>query len=128
MLGWRDTAPVTLQAGRGGIPLRLANPCGLAPNTHRLPQHPSMSWLQRLVEKIMNMASPGIATCAINVSNALQGSPNFPNVIPGTFWPGNLFRDAVGVEPGLPVPSPFFCLIRLSDCYVFTDPQPLALC
>ncbi len=62
---------------------------------------------QRLVRKIIAMASPGVATCAINVSSALHGSPDFPNVKSGTFWPGNLYRDAGGVEPGMPIPNPY---------------------
>ena len=51
---------------------------------------------QRLAEKIMEMPTPGIAQCAINVSNALAGSSAFPNVVSGTILPGNLFRDAGG--------------------------------
>ena len=49
---------------------------------------------KRLVELIIYRPSPGIATCAINLSDVLSTSPYFPNVKPGTFWPGNLFRDA----------------------------------
>ncbi|GAB3091314.1 RHS repeat-associated core domain-containing protein [Lysobacter terrae] len=63
---------------------------------------------QRIVGKIMDMPSPGIATCAINVSNALHGSPNFPNVKPGTFWPSDLFRDAGGsTQAPTSIPNPY---------------------
>jgi hypothetical protein len=51
---------------------------------------------QRLVQKIVNMPNPGIATCAKNVSNALVGSPYFPNIEANTWFPGNLFRAAGG--------------------------------
>lgn len=32
--------------------------------------------------------------CASTVSTVLDGSPFFPRVTEGTFFPGNLFRDA----------------------------------
>lgn len=51
---------------------------------------------QRLFEKIQEVPSPGIAQCALNVSNVLAGSPNFPEVEAGTWFPGNLFSDAKG--------------------------------
>jgi RHS repeat-associated protein len=49
---------------------------------------------QRLLQKIEGMQSPGIAQCAVNVSNVLNQSPYFPHVTSGTLFPGNLFRDA----------------------------------
>lgn len=54
---------------------------------------------QRLANNVVNGPSPGIATCAINVSNILSGSPYFPNVRAGTLFPGNLFRDAGASNP-----------------------------
>lgn len=52
---------------------------------------------KRLVGRIVNeFGPPRIASCAINVSNVVTGSPFFPNVKPDTFWPGNLYRSAGG--------------------------------
>ena len=47
-----------------------------------------------LVEKILTFRSPGLASCAINVSNAVHGSTYLPHVKANTRLPGNLFRDA----------------------------------
>ena len=60
-----------------------------------------------LVRKILDTPPAGIATCAINVSNTLQGSPAFPYVRAGTFWPDDIYRDAGGFVPGMPIPSPY---------------------
>jgi RHS repeat-associated protein len=49
---------------------------------------------EELVDKVVDAQSPGIAQCSINVSNVLAGSKHFPNVRPGTFWPGALFDAA----------------------------------
>ena len=64
---------------------------------------------QRLSTKILDMPSPGSAQCAINVSNALEGSSYFPDVKGGTWLPSTVFRDAGGVVPsrGMPIPSPY---------------------
>lgn len=38
---------------------------------------------------------PGFGpSCAANVSDVIGGSPTFPNVKPGTFFPGTLFNQA----------------------------------
>jgi RHS repeat-associated protein len=50
----------------------------------------------RLVNKIIGFKPPNLASCAVNVSNALWGSPYFPRVRPNTLLPGNLFRAAGG--------------------------------
>lgn len=51
---------------------------------------------ERLVNKILESPDPGIAQCAINVSNILHGSPYFPNVDANIWFPGNLYRAAGG--------------------------------
>lgn len=51
----------------------------------------------RLVDKVILSTQeygPGAFSCSSNVSTILHGSTDFPFVIPGTFFPGNLF-DAV---------------------------------
>lgn len=51
----------------------------------------------RLVDNVIRSTQaygPGAFSCASNVSTILHGSPYFPHVVPGTFFPGNLF-DAV---------------------------------
>jgi RHS repeat-associated protein len=50
----------------------------------------------RIVEKIIDMDSPGVAQCSKYVSTALDGSPFFPKVRAGTIFPGNLYRNAGG--------------------------------
>lgn len=64
--------------------------------TEKTCQNTSPDEERRLSDKILDMPSPGIAQCAANVSDVLDGSPNFPNVRGGTLLPGNLFRDAGG--------------------------------
>lgn len=60
-------------------------------------QNTSAEEEKRLVGRIVNeFGPPRIASCAINVSNVVTGSPFFPNVTPNTFWPGNLYRSAGG--------------------------------
>jgi RHS repeat-associated protein len=49
---------------------------------------------QRLYEKALEQDRHYGLTCAIGVSDVLSGSPYFPNVDPGTRFPGNLGRDA----------------------------------
>ena len=49
---------------------------------------------QRLYERALAEGPQGGLACSISVSNVLSGSPYFPNVSPGTLFPGNLFRNA----------------------------------
>lgn len=47
---------------------------------------------KRLYELALSEGRQGGFTCAIAVSNVLGGSPYFPGIIPGTFFPGNLLK------------------------------------
>ena len=49
---------------------------------------------QRLHELAIAQGAMSGPMCARAVSNVLGGSPNFSSVQPGTWFPGNLFRDA----------------------------------
>jgi hypothetical protein len=49
---------------------------------------------QRLYERALAEGPQGGLACSISVSNVLGGSSYFPNVSPGTFFPGNLYRNA----------------------------------
>jgi len=49
---------------------------------------------KRLFNRAVDEGPQSGPRCAIAVSDVLSGSPNFPSVKPGTFFPGNLFRDA----------------------------------
>jgi RHS repeat-associated protein len=49
---------------------------------------------QRLFEKVLMEGNKSGPVCAKTISNILQGSPYFPGVQGGTFFPGNLGRDA----------------------------------
>jgi hypothetical protein len=50
---------------------------------------------QRLFEKALALGGMSGPTCARAVSTVLAGSPYYRSVSPGTFLPGNLFRDAM---------------------------------
>lgn len=67
---------------------------------------------RRLLRRILNRPSPGIATCAKHVSGVLNGSPYFPDVRSGTRLPSTLFRDARGHQRIWSIPNPY-----LSDPY-----------
>lgn len=43
-----------------------------------------------IIEKALGLPSAGPFQCASTASDALSGQPSFPNVQPGTFFPGNL--------------------------------------
>jgi len=48
---------------------------------------------QRLFELALAEGPQGGPVCSVAVSNVLGGSTWFPSVTPGTWFPGNLFRD-----------------------------------
>ncbi len=47
---------------------------------------------EAIINKAMSLPSAGPGQCSSFSSTALSGQPSFPNVQPGTFWPGNLLR------------------------------------
>ncbi len=47
---------------------------------------------EAIINKAMDLPSAGPGQCSSFSSTALGGQPSFPNVQPGTFWPGNLLR------------------------------------
>lgn len=49
---------------------------------------------QSIVDNAMNLPSAGQLQCAGMSSTALSGQPSFPHVQAGTFWPGDLLRQA----------------------------------
>ncbi len=47
---------------------------------------------ESIIDKASELPSAAPFQCAVRSSEALSGHPSFPNVKPGTFWPGNLQR------------------------------------
>ncbi|WP_310737666.1 Ig-like domain repeat protein [Mitsuaria sp. WAJ17] len=47
---------------------------------------------ESIISKAESLPSAAPFQCSIRSSTALGGHPSFPNVKPGTFWPGNLLR------------------------------------
>jgi hypothetical protein len=63
-------------------------------STHKTCKDTSKEEEKRLFERAIQMGGQSGMRCAISVSNVLSGSQYFRSVDPGTFFPGNLFRDA----------------------------------
>lgn|GEM_PF-554960 len=49
---------------------------------------------RRLFERALELGAQSGLSCARASSTVLSGSPYYRSVVPGTFFPGNLFRDA----------------------------------
>jgi RHS repeat-associated protein len=49
---------------------------------------------KRLFERALEIGGQAGLSCARASSTVLSGSPNYQSIVPGTFLPGNLFRDA----------------------------------
>jgi len=51
---------------------------------------------ESIIERALSLPSAAPFQCSSRASTALSGQPSFPNVQPGTFWPGNLLRQVRG--------------------------------